>query len=175
MKNIFTLIFLLISYMSFGQTDSVAITKFLQKQQLQEQRFIDLLKNNKIDSCLKFFSPELINKYGKDSLITDLQKLNNFFSKYPAPEIRYSLSTAMMGVGAFGHDVNGNLELQSSYTFLTKKHKFIYYFDLFFTDQNPSVITYYRSKFLNPYKSPKTKLKKLKRSLRLNMPQQEGE
>lgn len=133
----------------------------LTKKSPDEESFIALLKANKIDSCLVFFSYVVTNKYGIDGLRNELKKLNKFFKKYPNPKNTVSFGKSSYGVGTFGHDNDGDYEKQSLYQFMKKKGNVKYYFSLYYSDKEPvGVIKYYDSEDLADFK-PGKKLKPL--------------
>lgn len=162
MKRIITITFLTISVfatqIAFGQVDTLAIKSFLTKQALDEEKFIDLLKRNKVDSCMTFFSSSVISKYGTDNLQNELKKLNGLFNKYSNVKNTVSLGKSFNGVGTFGHDNDGNYEKSSVYQFYKRKDV-AYYFTLYYSDNEPmGIIKYYVSKDLSDFK-PVRKLK----------------
>ncbi len=137
-KIISVLFFMTVTFFStFAQADETAVKDFLKKQSPEEERFISLLKKNKIDSCLLLFSLSLKKQIGTDKLIADLKKINAYYSKYPKPKTTPSLGQASSGVGAFGHDINGTWEKQSLYQFIDSNGKVIYYFTLYYDDSEP--------------------------------------
>jgi hypothetical protein len=78
MKNIFKIIvitiFCLFSCELYSQSDTLRLDDQWWTQDTSETKFIDLLKNNKIDSCLQFFSSNVINEYGIINLQSELKK-----------------------------------------------------------------------------------------------------
>jgi hypothetical protein len=142
---------------SYGQVDTSAIDQFLQKQIFAEEDFLKFLKAGKTDSCLNFFSPLLIKKYGADSLNKEIQHLTNLFSKFPAPKQTITIGGSFHGVGTFGHDVDGRFEKQSLYQFISKD-RIVYHFTLYYTDKDPvALIKFFDSTNLtdNPFKKMK--------------------
>jgi len=159
MKKLLILIFLTISiswtFQTFGQVDTNAIKTFILNQETNEEKFIDLLRRNKIDSCLQFFSSSVVSKYGKDSLQKELKILNKLFLKYPNPVNTPSLGQSFHGVGSFGHDNDGSYEKESLYQFMDKG-EVVYYFSLYYSDKEPvGLIKYYNSEELTDFKLPK--------------------
>jgi len=148
----FPIILIFASVQSFGQVDTTAIKNFIQKQEPDEEKFMALLKQGKIDDCMKYFSTGVIKKYGADSLKKELKYLNTLISKYPAPKVTYSLGQNFRGIGTFGHDSEGKYEKKSLYQFLDNGNV-IYYFSLYYSDNEPiAKIKYFDSEnFQEPY------------------------
>ncbi len=156
MKKLLTLAFCIFSVLmtlqTFGQVDTNAIKAFILKQHPNEEKFIGLLKRNRIDSCLKFFSSSVVSKYGKVNLQKELKRLNKLFLKYPTPVNTPSLGQSFRGVGSFGHDNDGNFEKKSLYQFMNKGNV-VYYFSLYYSDKEPvGIIKYYDSEELTDFK-----------------------
>ena len=139
-KNIFIIILCSYSCCLYSQTDTIKLNEQWWTQNTSENKFIDLLKNNKIDSCLQFFSSNVINEYGIIKLQKELKKLNKYFNKYPNLDNSTYYGQSYNGVGTFGHDNNGNFEKKSSYIFRDKKGNVVYYFDLYYTESSPITI-----------------------------------
>ncbi len=163
----FMMVCILTTFKSFcqvdTQVDTVAITNFVIKQTPSEEKFIALLKGNQIDSCMKFFSEAVINKYGTDSLQNELKNLNKLFLKYPSPVNEPSISISHNGVGGFGHDNEASYERKSLYQFMGKKEKVVYYFSLYFNNEEPiGIIKFYDSKDLTDFKPIKSNMKLIK-------------
>jgi hypothetical protein len=161
MKKFLTFLFwtnlTLTSIQSFGQIDTTAIKDFIQRQQVGEEKFIDFLKIGNIDSCMKFFSASVINKYGTDSLKKELKYLNNLLSKNPHPQVTFSLGQNFQGIGTFGHNSDGNFEKKSLYQFMDKD-SVIYFFTLYYNDKEPTALI----KFFDSEDLTEDFLKKLK-------------
>jgi hypothetical protein len=143
---------------SYGQIDTSLIDKFLQKQIFAEEDFIAFLKAGRTDSCLNFFSPALLKKYGDDRLKREIHHLTNLFSKFPDPKQTISIGGSFQGVGTFGHDADGRFEKQSLYQFKSKD-SIVYYFTLYYTDKDPvTLIKFFDSPNLTDYPFKKIKV-----------------
>jgi len=129
---------------TIAQNDTAALKEFIIHQKISENKFIEVLKANKIDSCLTFFSQKVVRKYGSDSLRKEMKKLHNFFLKYPTPVNTPSIGKSSYGVGAFGHDNDETFELKSLYQFMDKD-SVVYYFCLYYSNKYPTKISFYDS------------------------------
>ncbi len=119
----------------------------LRKKPKEEKDFIQLLKRNKIDECVLFFSPAVYNKFGIDSLKSELKNLHELLLKYPNPENRETVGKSLNGVGTFGHDNDGDYERESFYRFSDINGNVVYFFSIYYSDKEPmGIIKYYSSK-----------------------------
>jgi hypothetical protein len=136
MKKIFYFVLILtaISFQTSGQVDTVMIKKLATEQYHVEKKIIALLKNIKVGSSLKYFSANYIKQIGQDSLKELLCKIILDFIQYPDTTHEISVGISKNGIGTFGHDTQGNIELKSSYCFFDKKGNLAYILDLYYND-----------------------------------------
>jgi hypothetical protein len=153
-KLLTVLTFLLLAFHSTIAQTEKEFQAFKTRQDSCEKVFIKFIKQGKVDSCLKYISYTVQNKYGYDSLKREFLRLREFYNKYPNPtnKVNFGQSTNG-GVGAFGHNSTGKFEKQSTYQFKDAKDDVIYYFTLYYSDREPvSIIRFYDSKELSDYK-----------------------
>jgi hypothetical protein len=142
------LIFLLtfLSTNIFAQVDSIEASQFTKLQSPSEEKFISFVKANRIDSCLTLISTETIQKFGVEELRNELHKISSFFKLYGKPKCQLDWGKPSNTVGTFGHDVHGTIEKESSYTFVDKKGKPVYNFNLYYwNSQNFGIIKYFEA------------------------------
>ncbi len=143
---------IVLSQLLFAQTEQEFQT-FKIKQHSCEMVFINFIKQGKVDSCLKYISYSVQNKYGYDSLKREFLKLYKYYRKYPHPTSTGDFGQSTNGVGSFGHNTQGKFEKQSTYQFIDAANKVVYYFTLYYSDREPiSTIRFYESKNLSDYK-----------------------
>jgi len=154
-KILFIIILLSFSGNLLASNDTLIIKKLILERSLIVERIIELLKTKKIDSCLNYFSMNVINKYGNETIHYELEKISNYFDLYS----NYYRNSKIIGktnnnIGAFGHDNNGNYEIESKYTFYDKENNFKFYFKIYYNDiDSIRVITFFDSNTFSPLKT----------------------
>ena len=167
MKYFLTAFFCIVSILNGNTCTAQAIEsdnfeRILKQQQAQEKRFLANLKQGKIQECLEYFSKSVVRKFGIDSLKNELRFLSRCLGDNTTYNKTQSIGRSNGGIGSFGHDTEGDYEVQSNYS-LMKKDEIVYHFTLYYDDKEPvTKIKYFESKnFLSPF----LKGVKLKRNL----------
>ncbi len=81
-KILSIIILLFISRNLLASNDTLIIKKLISDRSLVEERIIEFLKTKKTDSCLNYFSMNVINKYGNKKLKYELEKISTYFDLY---------------------------------------------------------------------------------------------
>lgn len=142
--------------------DTVKLQNFANEQMQHELEFIENLKLNNIEECMKHFSPNVLKMYGIDSLKNILIQINELFLNFPDYEINSFIGIASNGVGSIGRDVPGKFDRKTTYMFIDKENNIRNWFSLYYNDSKPvGQIVEFEAKFnlkplnlFEPYKPP---------------------